>query len=141
MTQSVAVNGSIVVGSGLCTPSTGGVDQCVRQLVLGHCGAGQGLTYESTVVTQISVSTAGSVGDEFAALDVLSQFTAIEFLFLQSSARIRLQFTLPGGGTTTSPDIEGLQIYQFARSPNAPSAIEASGVATLDIIAAGRASA
>lgn len=141
MGQNVSVRGSVVVGSGICVPPTGAVDQCVRQLMLGGSCGDQGLSYESSIVAQLSVSTAGAVGDAFAAIAALSQFTAIEFLCVEASSRIQLRFTLPDASTTDTPNIEGLQIYQFSRSPNAPTALAASGVATLDIIAAGRTSA
>lgn len=121
-----------------CAP-VGGVDQCVRQLILGT--GDQGLQYEGSVVTRITVATAGAVGAAFAPIDALNQFTSIEFLYLVSTARIRLRSTRPDLTTTDSPDIEGIQIYQFPRAPNSPTAIEVSGVATLDIIAAGRVSA
>lgn len=41
-------------------------------------------------------------------------------------------------GKGADVDIQGLAILQFPRSPNAPLRIDASGSATLDIIAAGR---
>lgn len=48
-----------------------------------------------------------------------------------------------GGATDTGAgsviDVEGLLVYQPPRSPNAPTKIQASGQANLDIIAAGRA--
>jgi len=136
MAQNVAVNGSIIVGGGVCVPASG-VDQCVRQLLLGGACADGGLAYQSSIVTKVSIATAGNVGDAFVALAALAQFSSIEFLFLQASARMRLRWTVPGPTVIVSPDLEGLQIYQFSRAPNAPTLIEASGVATLDIIAAG----
>lgn len=140
MSQSVSVRGSILVGLTPCV-SPSSIAQCTRELVLGGACGDQGLIYEGTVVSRLSIATAGAVGANYVALPPLGQFTAIELLQLSASAQFRLRFTLPDASQVTTADLIGLQLYQFARSPNAPTAIEASGVATLDIIAAGRTSA
>lgn len=44
-------------------------------------------------------------------------------------------------GDGADVDVQGVYLNQFPRSPNAPLRIQASGIATMDIIAAGRATA
>lgn len=140
MAQTVDIQGTITTGDGICSPS-GQVNQCVRALLLGGACAGVGLQYESTLVTRITVATAGAVGAAFVAIPALQQFTAIEFLYLLSNAQVQLRYTLPDASTTVTPNLTGLQISQFSRSTLAPTAVEVSGTATIDIIAAGRVSA
>lgn len=55
---------------------------------------------------------------------------------VSSTLGLTLSTLTPGKGGDV--DIQGLAILQFPRSPNAPLRIDASGSATLDIIAAGR---
>jgi len=45
------------------------------------------------------------------------------------------------GTSSDQPDTEGLVILQFPRSPNAPTKVQVSGTATVDIVAAGRVTA
>lgn len=45
------------------------------------------------------------------------------------------------GTSRDTPDLEGLFIGQFPRFPNAPTQVQISGVATIDLVAAGRVSA
>lgn len=45
------------------------------------------------------------------------------------------------GTSSDTPDLEGLYIASFPRSPNAPIKVQVSGVASLDITAAGRVTA
>ena len=90
MAQSISIRGSIIGGSSLCASSQG-VSQCVRQLALaGSCGD-EGLSYSSMVDTSTSVATAGVIGDAFEELDVLGDLSAIEFLYVKSSAQVRLR--------------------------------------------------
>lgn len=137
MSRSILVRGSVEVDPGACLAASGAVDRTIRQLALrGSCG--QGVFFQNHLVTDVDIATAGVVGAAFVALP-LGQFSAIEFLYIVTSARVRLRYTLPDASTAISPDIEGLHLVQFARSPNAPTAVEASGVARIDIVAAGNA--
>ena len=134
MGSNVLVQGSVEVNPTLCPPGPG-IDQTIVQLGLGTCGT-QGVAYSNHLATKVDIATTGVVGNAFVSLP-LGQFSAIEFLYLFSSARIRLRYTLPDASTTISPDIEGLCLQQFARGVNAPTAIEASGIARISIVAAG----
>jgi hypothetical protein len=209
-----------------------------------------GLSYDQATAFSTSIATAGLVGAVFVDVPGLDQFTAIEFLRLVSTARVRLRVNptrpqltgataIPAGGVVAGsatftvtdsvgtqytatvtftgatntpalvmgaingalaavgapvptggqiarlsgttlqivnpgigpsafvelaagapvdlglgvilvratgtaqdlPDTEGIVVLQFPRSPNAPTKIQVSGVATLDIVAAGRTTA
>jgi len=89
MAQSISVRGSIVAGSSLCT-SGGGVNQLVRELALAG-GCSDGLPFNSVVSGSVSIATAGALGAEFVELDILRDLGEIEFLYVMTSARVRLR--------------------------------------------------
>lgn len=252
MTTSVGVRGQVVIG-GLCggCGSNGATSRVLELLGAGSCSGD--LLYGGAVpADDISISTGGLIGQNWADVPVLDQFEAIELLVVSGSARYRLRFdpTTPkmtgsasiaaGGvtagsatwvvadstgvttsvtaafsGSTNTPaavrnavnaafaaagvappvagglwatldasnvlsvvssgigatsyveiqagapaglqmgtvltrvtgtetqttDLEGLYVAQFPRDPDAPTKVQISGVATFDIIAAGRVSA
>lgn len=251
MTKSVAVLGTLTVGEG-CGGCSG--DMSSTPLALGGAsscgGCASALSYDHAVEFSTAIATAGAVGSAWVDLPPLDQFTAIEFLKVTSSARVRFRTNpsrptmtgsapLPAGGVvagaatitvtnstgtqytatvnftagqntpalvvaainaalagagapfppdgqiarlsgstlvlvspgigpsafitldagapvdlglgaalvtvtgtaSTLPDTEGLAVIQFPRSPYAPTKIQVSGVATLDIVAAGRVTA
>lgn len=251
MSKTVAIRGSLLVSEGGCGGCS--TDQTTKPVSLGGasgicCDAG--LSYDESAAFSTAIQTVGAVGAAWADIPGLSQFTAIEFLRVVSSARIRLRFNatrpqlvatapIPVGGVVAGaatfivtndtgtqytatvtfsgatntpalvmaainaalagagapfppdgqiarlsgstlsiinpgigpaafvqlaagapvdlglgivlvrvtgtaqdmPDTEGLTILQFPRSPNAPTRVQVSGVASLDIVAAGRVSA
>lgn len=248
MSKNVSIRGSLLVSEGGCGGCSS--DQTTKPLSLGGSGCcDAGLSYDHAVAFDTSVATIGAVGAAFVDVPGLDQFTAIEFLELESSARIRLRINptrpqllgalaLPVGGVVAGaatftvadqagvqvaatvnfsgatntpalvaaaingalaaagvpipvgglakltgstlivlapgtgpsafvqlaagapgelglgvilvratgtasdlPDTEGLVVLQFPRSPNAPVKVQVSGVASLDIIAAGRVAA
>lgn len=256
MSKTVSIHGNLTVtdGAGCGGCST---DQVTKPLGLGPPGSMSsgcctgGLTYDEAATFSTAIATVGAIGAQFVDLPALNAFTAIEFLRLVSSARIRLRINptrpqmtgaapLPVGGVVAGaatftvtdsvgtqfvaavnfsgatntpalvvsainstlaaagapfppdgqiarlsvtnalvivnpgigpasflqlaagapidlglgvvlvrvsgtssdlPDTEGLVVLQFPRSPNAPTKIQVSGTATLDIVAAGRVTA
>ena len=252
--KTVSIHGTMTIGDGAgCGCSS---DQTTKPLGLGPAGSMSGgcctggMTYDEAATFSTSIATIGAVGAAFVDLPALNAFTAIEFLRLVSSARVRLrinptrpqmtgvspipptgvlgaatltvtdsvgtQYTAtitfnfltdtpatvagainaglaaagapfppdgqiarlsgtgaivlvnPGigpaaflelaagapadlglgvalvrvqGTASDLPDTEGLVILQFPRAPNAPTKIQVSGTATLDIVAAGRVTA
>lgn len=249
MSKNVSIRGSLLVSEGACGGCSS--DQSTKPLSLGGssgcCDAG--LSYDHAVAFSTAIATVGLPGAAFVDVPALDAFTAIEFLQIESTARIRIranptrpQLTgaapLPAGGVVAGaatftvadqggvqyvatvnftaaqdtpalvvaaingalaaagapipagglaklsgttlvivapgtgpsafvqlaagapadlglgvalvkvsgtaqdlPDTEGLVVLQFPRSPNAPTKIQVSGVATLDIVAAGRVTA
>lgn len=248
--ETLSVRGTTAIGGAGCGCGDG--SGATRELVLGGAGAcASGLQYESAIAAPVTVSTSGSVGQNWVDLPVADAFTAVEFLQVTSSARIRLRFNptrpqivgtvaLPLTGVQTGtlnftvtndlgvaspvavaftasqntpaavalainvavaaagvqppsdgpvarlsalnvltlvnpgvgplavltlaaganallglgtvqvvvegtvfemPDTEGLVVLQFPRSPNAPTRVQVSGVASLDVVVAGRVSA
>ena len=247
MTDSIAIRGSLIRSPG---PSCGCAACQATSIGLGSSGAccDAGLAYDKSAEFSWSVATAGAIGQAYADIPGLGQFTAIEFLYLVASAPVRLRLNptrpqlvataaIPGGGVVAGaatiivtdatgvqytatvtftagtstpalvvgaingalaaagapfppdgqiarlgtggllaivnpgigpatfvdlavgapsglglgtahvvdegtaqdmPPVEGLVVLQFPRSPNAPAKIQVSGVASLDIIAAGR---
>jgi hypothetical protein len=249
--ETVSVSGTTTIGGSSCGGCSGS-GGCSEAIALGGAGAcAGGLTYESAIAAPVTVSTAGLVGQNWVDLPVASGFTAIEYLQLATSSKVRLRFnptrpqlvgsvalplagvqsgtlnftvTTDGGvaspvavtftagqstpalvalainvavaaagvqppadgpvarvsglgvltlvnpgigplavltlaaganvllglgtaqviveGTSSdTPDIEGLWISQFPRSPNAPVRVQISGVASIDLVVAGRVTA
>lgn len=252
MSTNLSLRGQLAIG-GTCGCSGG--DSTVRELKLGGascgCCGGGSLSYDAVIPGDgLVVSTPGLIGQNFVDLPLLDSFTAIEFLRVEASAKVRLRFNptrpqivgtvaLPVGGVTAgaatitatrsdgatipvtvvfsgatntpalvvsainaafgaagapqppdgpiarlsgsflalvnpaigpqasialaagapvdlglgvvavlvegtssdTPDFEGLYLSQFPRSPNAPTKVQVSGVATLDIVVAGRVTA
>jgi hypothetical protein len=79
-------------------------------------------------------------------LSVVSQgIGSLAYIELQAGAPAGLQMGTSllrvSGTDVQTPDLEGLYVAQFPRDPDAPTKVQISGVATFDIIAAGRVSA
>lgn len=248
--NNLSIRGAIIAGDACGGCSSG--DQATQQLGLGGAGCCDGgLTYDAVIPGDgLVVATAGLIGQNFVDLPIFDSFTAIEFLKVKSSSKVRFRFNptrptltgsapLPVGGVTAgsavitatksdgttipvtvnfsgasnmpalvvaainaafgaagapqppdgpiarlsgstlvlvnpgigpsaslaldagapadlglgvvavsvvgtsqdTPDIEGLALMQFPRSPGAPTKVQVSGTATLDLIVAGRVTA
>jgi hypothetical protein len=249
VSKTIAIRGSLLLSDGGCGGCSG--DQTTKTLSIGGsavcCDGGQ--SYDQATSFSTSVATVGAVGAAFADIPGLDGFSAVEFLRVTSSAKVRFRFSasrpqlqgaaLPGAGVTSGaatitatdstgtqfaatvtfsgatntpalvvsainaalaaagapfppggqiarlsgggvllvcpgvgpsayvelaagapaalglgtvlvrvtgtaqdmPDTEGLVVLQFPRSPGAPTKVQVSGVASLDIVAAGRVTA
>ncbi len=154
--DSVSVHGSITVG-GDCGGCGG--DSTVVELGLaggGGCGCSS-LSYESVVSKKgIAVATIGAIGAKWADIHVLGDFTAIELLFVETTAKVRFRFNptrpelvgtldLPSGGivagamTLTVTDETGVQYtatVTFSGATNTPELVVSAINAALGALGA-----
>lgn len=92
MARIVDVNGSLTVNGSGCP--VGSASQLVRELSLGRAGCGGSQQYESVVSAMITLDST-----EAEDLDCLDELTAIELLYLKSSAVMTLRVdALPASG-------------------------------------------
>lgn len=111
----VSLSGQLLVGSNSCgnlvtsCGTTAGVQSRLPLglggVSIGGCGcSGSGKVYEKVIPpTQIEVLTAGLIGQAFVDVDVLGDFSAIEFLYMESSSALIVRIgaaaaTLTGTG-------------------------------------------
>ena len=88
--MSLSLKGTITLGSGCvtsCDSSVSTGDQSIVNM-FGGCNPAE---YQSVVQASVAISTTGAVGQNFVDVDALDQLTAIEFLFLKTSARMMVR--------------------------------------------------
>lgn len=105
MAAQISLSGSLMVDGDPCSVACGsGNARDVRSLGLAGC-SGAAQSYDQAVSGSLRIATLGSIGDAFADLDLLRDLAGVEFLYVRSSARIRLRIgalaaTLLGAGAS-----------------------------------------
>lgn len=124
-TGQVNLSGQLLVSSNACgsiVTACGGSSGAQSRLPialggasLGGCGCnGAGKIYDKVIPpTQIQIATAGLIGTSFVDVDVLADFSAIEFLYFESTSAIIVRL---GAGPATLSGTAGTFPTGFAGS-------------------------
>lgn len=150
---SVNLTGQLQVSSNACgnmVSACGGTAGAQSRLPLalggasiGGCGCnGSGKIYEKVIPpTQVEVLTQGSVGQNFVDIDILSDFSAIEFLYIETSNTVVIRLSaspakVTGTGGTFPTGFVGAETLTFTVDGTAVSVAFTSGDQTAAQVAA-----
>lgn len=136
MSKNVAVMGTLSVGEGCGGCSNEHSSPLALGGASGCGGCSSGLSYDHAVEFSTAIATAGLVGAAFVDLPPLNQFTAIEFLKLSSTARIRLRLNPTRPTMTGATPLPGIGVQAGAATITVTDSTGTQYVATVNFTAA-----